>query len=221
MPGFNNFNQMEAATYDGQIKGIVVENRDPEYRQRIKVRIPELMEAEIEDLPWILPIVESSFGMTAGAGTVSIPVIDSIVIVEFQKGDIHYGLYTSGLHTSQWTLPAELMTNYPHRRGWKDPAGNKLWIDIKEDHVEFHLEHVSGTSFHVDNDGNLSINVVGNTTVSTKGSTTIGTEGNTVISTDGNTNITTGGSTDIATSGATRISSGGNTDITGAIINLN
>jgi Type VI secretion system/phage-baseplate injector OB domain len=159
--GFNNQAEDESTSLQGRrFQGLVVDNNDPLQKQRIKVSIPSLMEGELEELPWVGPGVQSSFGMTGTAATVGVPAMGAVVMVTFQDGDLNYGMYDGSLHTETTPIPGPLSTNYPDRRGWVDPAGNICWIDVTGGSVEFHLEHVSGTSFHVDNDGNVLVQSV-------------------------------------------------------------
>lgn len=206
-------NQMEAPDYTGEFIGTVVDNEDPDKRQRIKVTIPGLLEGDADMLPWISPTLQSDFGMTDDAGVMQVPAKDSLIKVFFQNGDVHYGLSSGYLHTGKHTPDPDLLKNYPFRRGWKDPAGHKMWIDRKEGEEEFHYEHPTGTMITINKDGRITIEGVENLEINIKGDTKIATKGDTTISTDGDTKITTKGQTDI--------NSEGNTNITGETINLN
>lgn len=138
-----------------KLQGKVVDNLDPLFKQRIKVEIPNLMEGPPEMLPWIGPLVQSKFGMTAVAVSVAVPVIDSVVEVEFQDGDLAYGIMTGSLHTEISALLGPLEINYPARRGWLDPMGNWSYIDITPGMVEFQLHHKSGTQYTTYDDGKV------------------------------------------------------------------
>lgn len=165
MSGFGNVSDIEPDNRSGYFQGIVVDNLDPEMRQRIKVRIPNLMDGDPELLPWIGPVVHSKFGMTAEAVTVEVPVVDAIVQVEFQNGDPHYGMTFGSLHTAISAELGVLATNYPMRRGWVDPAGNWSYIDLTEGAIEFQLHHYSGTQYTTFNDGRVLHEAVGDYTI--------------------------------------------------------
>lgn len=156
MTGFNNSNQVEKPDYTGIFLATVVSNADPNHRQRIKVSIPELLTGAVEMLPWISPILDAPFGITGSAGVVNIPVVGSSVLVQFQNGDLHYGLAVGSLHTGAYTPNAALLVNYPNRRGWSDPAGNLFWVDNTPGSVETHYQHPSGATIHIANDGTVT-----------------------------------------------------------------
>lgn len=160
MSGFSNLNEFQADDYSGYLLGTVVFNNDPDRLQRIKVSIPRLLTGDPANLPWISPINRSPFGLTSNAGTVEVPALGSLVLVEFQGGNIYYGLCMGSVPTKSYTPNPALLLNYPNRRGWADIAGNLLWIDTTSGQVEFHLKHSSGTFIHVDNAGNVNINSV-------------------------------------------------------------
>lgn len=228
--GFNNQNQIEAPEYEGSFIGTVVDNDDPERLQRVKVLIPGLLEAEPSLLPWIAPSLHSYFGVTTNAGEMQVPVLGSTLEVVFQRGDLNYGMYRGYLHTARHAPDPDLLKNYPNRRGWVDPAGNKFWMDITPRGVITHYEHPTGTMFTIDSLGNLTVevvanttlNVLGNTSITTQGNTSVTTSGNTAVSTNGNTSISTGGSTSISTQGDTSVTSGGNASISaGGKVDIN
>jgi hypothetical protein len=161
MSGFNNQAEEESPKIEGRrFQGLVVFNNDPEKRQRIKVLIPNLLEGNPDDLPWIGPAVQSGFGMTNTAVSVAVPVIDSVVMVTFQDGDLNYGMYDSSLHTALSNQLNDLAANYPNRRGWVDPAGNVCYVDITPGQTTFHLRHISGTNFTIANSGAVTVTAV-------------------------------------------------------------
>ena len=157
MTGFNNSNQVEAPDYSGYFIGTVVANNDPTFRQRIKVTIPELLTGAEPMLPWVAPVLQSEFGVTPSAGVMQVPAIGSVVRVEFQNGELYYGLASGYLHTANHSPASELLVNYPARHGWKDPAGNLFYVDHTSGQVDVHFRHVSGTTIHIANDGNVSV----------------------------------------------------------------
>lgn len=153
--GFNNVSDVENEGRTGMFQGKVVDNLDPLLKQRIKVEVPNLLQGPPELLPWVGPIVQSKFGMTESAVSVAVPVIGSIVMVQFQNGDLHYGATVGGLHTELSAELGPLETNYPARRGWYDPVQNWSYIDITPGMVEFQLHHKSGTQYTTYEDGRV------------------------------------------------------------------
>jgi phage baseplate assembly protein gpV len=157
---FNNLNQFESPDYSIPFIGKVVDNNDPKKLQRVKVEIPNLLTGDPANLPWCFPAQHSLFGMTESAYSVNVPVVGSTVMVEFQGGDIHYGVVSSCLHTSKTTVSGELANNYPNRRGWLDPANNLFYIDITSGQVIVHFLHKSGTRLTVADNGKVTVHSV-------------------------------------------------------------
>lgn len=75
--------------------GVVINNNDPDYSGRCKVRVFSLMD-EIEDayIPWFAPTTGHMFS-GSGAGNISIPKIGTLVRVTFSGSDIYAGEYTA------------------------------------------------------------------------------------------------------------------------------
>jgi uncharacterized protein involved in type VI secretion and phage assembly len=231
MPGFNNLNAMDSSPYDGFFLATVVENNDPNKRQRIKVRISNLLEGEPDSLPWLAPLQDPGFGTGTAYGKVSVPRLGSVVVVIFQNSDPHYGLYLGTLHHSNFSLPSELQTNYPDRYGFKDIAGNFFFVDQTEGSVDVRFQHKSGTSILIDDQGNVTVNAVKNSSVSIAENSTVSVgqnsnvsiEGNSDLSVQGNLSATIQGSVNLTaqgsiTSSAPSWSHSGNISVTG---NLN
>ncbi len=157
MAGFASVNDMptESPTAGRKFQGKVVDNLDPLLKQRLKVEIPNFMEGPPDLLPWIGPLVQSKFGMTDTACSVNVPVIGSVIELEFQDGDLSYGVMTGSIHTEISAMLGPLETNYPARRGWLDPVSNWSYIDITSGMVEFQLHHKSGTQYTTFDDGRV------------------------------------------------------------------
>ena len=76
--------------------GQVVDNKDPDNYQRVRVSIPNVTEGvPQEELPWY-PILISS----ENNNKTSIPVTGSWVYVEFPNGDIYNGIVKGALGAS-------------------------------------------------------------------------------------------------------------------------
>lgn len=164
----NDENPLEHA----MLVGRVVFNNDPTKQQRIKVLIPSHLEGDPSTLPWIGPRLHSPFGATRSFGSVHVPVIDSLVIVEFQGGDLNKGIYSGCVSTASLAaaMPTELATNYPNRYGFFDPKGNKFYQDLLSGVTEF--IHNSGTRIRFDPNGDLTGTVVGNLNANVSGNVT-------------------------------------------------
>lgn len=167
MTGFNNMQQFGAPDYTGLFLATVKDNNDPEQRQRVKVSIPRLLEGNVADLPWVSPILDAPFGMTSDSGVMNVPALGALVVVQFQNGDLNYGVIAGSIHSQQHTPNAALLLNYPKRRGWRDIAGNLFWIDTTAGSVEVHYQHPSGTTIHINNAGEVEVTNTTKVTVNT------------------------------------------------------
>lgn len=205
MSGFGSLNSSEPEQYDNYVAGVVVDNNDPEKLQRVKVQVPNLLEAPAADLPWVAPLVYSPF-------VLCVPHIGDRVAVYFQKGDIHYGLSEGYLHDVNKEVPAEILENYPHRRGWWDPFGNLFYTDSSTGHrVYKHKDNVFTEV--IDSNGNVTIHAEENVAV------TIG--GNVSVIIDGNANVVVNGATTLNSQGNVVITSDGSITMQADTINLN
>lgn len=92
--------------------GVVIDNMDPEFRARCKVRVfgayDDIADA---DLPWAFQRFEISFGENGGSGRVSIPKIGSVVHVQFNNGNYYAPEYKAIQELSS-DLIDELRSSY-------------------------------------------------------------------------------------------------------------
>lgn len=161
MPAFNNSRQMSTAGYEGLFLATVVDNNDPKKLQRVRIRIPEVLDAEKdEDLPWLLPRLVSAFGSTDSAVTVAVPKVGSKLLVSFQNGDVHFPVFEGYPHLESTVTPEALATNYPNRRGYVDPSGNIFYVDGTEGSEVIYLKHKSGTELTILADGTVQVKAV-------------------------------------------------------------
>lgn len=170
----------------------VVDNNDPLQMQRVRVTIPSLLEGEIENLPWVLPIATVLSGFTKTSVATNVPPIGAHVVVTFQNDDVNYGLLLGTVPTQGMTLGV-LGINYPNRRGWIDTAGNHFFVDTTEGATQLEIRHNSGTSITVSNDGKLVVVVSGDVQINVSGSTNLTTAGNMVLHSEGTMDISSGG----------------------------
>ena len=205
----NNMNQLEDSSYSGKFVGTVVFNQDPLKKQRIKVSIPNLLEAPVDQLPWFAPVLASGFGNEATSNVMQVPIVGSKVVVEFQNEDIHYGLYVGYVDSKEIHDDPELLVNYPKRRGWRDPAGNKLIIDHTGGQETVEFRHKSGTKFFIYPNGNLLVHVEGNSVMETTGNMNFQAGGNLVLQANGSVQVQSGGSMNLQASGNLGLQTGG------------
>ena len=126
--------------------GKVVINNDPKFQQRIKVTVPGYLDSEdTENLPWVGPKHSSDFGMSDKYGVVRVPLVGSMVVVQFQGGDVHHGIYVGYVPTSSFAknIPEALKNNYPNRVGYIDPMGTVVYTDVTTG--EMTINHFAGS----------------------------------------------------------------------------
>ncbi len=191
--GFNSRSSQDAPNYEGQFMGVVLSNDDPEQRQRVKCGVPGLMQGDAsdvanytKDLPWIQPIVQSSFGMTTSFNVMNVPEIGSVVELEFQNGQLEYGLVRGFLPVKNMVYHPELLVNYPKRRGFLDPAQNLFYIDSTDGQEKIHFRTKANTYITVDEEGNIEVFAVKDITLTVGGSISIEVQGDANINVVGN-----------------------------------
>lgn len=70
--------------------GVVVDNKDPEFRGRAKVKVFGLFDDIPDaDLPWAYQRFDMSFGLGGGSGRMSVPKLGSVVHVQFNNGNYY------------------------------------------------------------------------------------------------------------------------------------
>lgn len=154
--------------------GYVVENNDPDKRQRVKIRVAQLhRNVPDEDLPWAIPDAsQSRANAGAGAGSVNVPVKGAKVYVRFEDNDPHNPRYSGSPTTDDVNKDNELLKeNYPHSRGTIDDGGNRHNTNVENETHDY--THKSGTTVFIDANGNASISSAGNIILSAQGSITI------------------------------------------------
>ena len=93
--------------------GVVINNEDPEFRGRARVRVFGVYDDEIADdnLPWAHQRFDMSFGSDGGSGRMSVPKLGSIVHVQFNNGNYYAPEYKAAQELSK-DLIEELSTSY-------------------------------------------------------------------------------------------------------------
>lgn len=210
-------NAAAAVTPDREYMAVVVDNNDPERLQRVRVTIPNLLEAAAVDLlPWVQRRTGSfAEGTGDDYGDLCIPRIGARVWVSFQDGDVSFGTYTADTITNKLKLPPELLENYPNRRGWVSGTGDLFYHDLTTKTAKF--VHHSGTTLLIQDDGsvvqvfakdltqiikgNYVQQVEGNHSLIVKGSSTFVTEGAFNETRKGGSRLNVSGSNTVSVSG--------------------
>lgn len=140
--------------------GKVVFNDDPLKMERIKVSIPDIFEGDHVNFPWCGPSKAGWFPNTSSFGVFGlIPPVGTEVKVLFQRGNPLYPLYFAYPHQKE-ERPAEFITNYLKRYGFKDPQGNLFFIDTTPGaNPQVKFAHVTGVTIIITDTGNLNVTV--------------------------------------------------------------
>ena len=180
--GMDNLNETlgESQDYKGRLfLGRVVNDQDPSGAGAFQASVPGLFEEG--ELPWIGRIRESPFGIGPNFGTYGTPHVGSSVIIELQDGDANYpvcvGFYPKA---------AEVPDVFKNGRVWgyRDPSGTTLVVN--PDEKLYHFTHASGTEYSINQDGELTANIVNNTTVNISGNAVANVSGSVQINVSGN-----------------------------------
>jgi hypothetical protein len=148
------------------LPGEVIDNEDPEKKQRVKIRIPQIHDdIKDEDLPWSLPN-NIPAGNANGAGSMGpIPQKGTKLFMKFNSDTIYDASYegavpVDGAKVEEFSGKEGLGADYPNVTGSVDASGNRSYVNTKKDTKED--THVSGTKTHTDADGN-TVQAINNT----------------------------------------------------------
>lgn len=214
----------------GEFRGKVVDNSDPNQRARVRVEIEGLLKGSKEKLPWIYSKAATTIGGSSQSGSLHVPEVGSYVTVIFPYGSIYQGFYT-GYSLNSTSNVSELTDDYPNTVGSTDTCGNTTRINKKQGTFEYLFrgkdlpETVSEDSestvdlgpvkvkIKMDKSGNVVIEATGDFNLTVSGKTTIKSTGDLDISSDGNTKLSAKGKVDIQSGGDTSINSSGKISI--------
>ena len=75
--------------------GVVVDNDDPEFRGRAKVKVFGVFDdLETEQIPWAHQIFGTSYGLGGGSGRMSVPKLGTVVHVRFNNNNYYSPEYS-------------------------------------------------------------------------------------------------------------------------------
>lgn len=182
--------------------GFVVNNVDEDdkkQRQRVRIRIPQLHRNVPDDkLPWAIPDNTQGVGnaqIESGSqvGSVNIPQIGAKIYVRIDDNDPHNPRYSGSPSTDDVSKGNELLDEqYPHTRGTIDAANNRRSVNVEKQTQQ--ETHSSGTTVHIDANGNYSLTVAGDLNIGVQGTINMVAKGNVNIQGQ-NVNINEGGQT--------------------------
>lgn len=149
----------------GKWRGYVVDRNDPEKRQRVKIRIPQLHRGIPDSqLPWSMPTNGGQANAGGGVGTVAIPAKGALVEGFFEEDDPHNFRFTGSPPVDSVNKDNELLgEDYPYTEGSIDESGNRTSVNRLRNEILIH--HTSGASIFIDGAGNISLNAKGKLTL--------------------------------------------------------
>jgi uncharacterized protein involved in type VI secretion and phage assembly len=106
--------------------GIVVQNKDPDSLDRIKVRLPWLDKGEQDQTHWaqlVTPMEGKKFGWY------TLPDIDDVVVVMFVGGDFGQPVILGGVWSTKDFSPETNEDGKNNFRGYRSRSGHRLILD--------------------------------------------------------------------------------------------
>jgi len=157
-------------------RGVVMDNNDPHKIGRVRLAHPVIYtNVPTADLPWATNEGSPGFGGDGRALFFFVPNIQAEVWFYLEDNDPHRPRYL-GATLDPTSMISAFTTNYPHRWGFLDEQGTGLLIDRKT--KDLWVKHVSGFEYHVDTNGNATVNIPGTETLTVGGDATLHFKGN-------------------------------------------
>lgn len=119
-------------------RGLVIDNKDPDSLNRLKVEVPEIT----RNLVWAFP--KSQAGNLKSGQKYLTPNIGDVVFIEFETGDPNFPIW-SYCGWAKGQIPPELESL--SRYGIITPNGNKIILDDETNEVKISFR-VSENEFH-------------------------------------------------------------------------
>ncbi len=190
----------------------VVDNNDPTFNYRLKVRIDRLHDAvtKNDELPWAAKLDSSFMGMDSSTSLHSVPEVGSKVLVMAISNDPNSLLYMGCLYKKSNTTPSG--NDYLNCYGIYDKNGNY----IKLDKVQKLLELIWQGKININKITEMNITVNGNVNLNTDGNIIVNPKGNVNLKVSGNTKVESNGTTDIKSIGPVTVESTSGVIVKGA-----
>ncbi len=137
----------------GKFRGFVVDNKDPEKRGRLKLKVPSALGDQETD--WALPCLP--FGGASSYGLFLVPELDAQIWVEFEEGDLHRPIWTGTFWQADSGIPEDAAKGEPTTRLLQTPSGHILQFDDEADQERFRLHHPADAEVVIDKNGSISL----------------------------------------------------------------
>jgi uncharacterized protein involved in type VI secretion and phage assembly len=137
----------------GKFRATVVDNKDPQKRARLKLRIPSVLADQDSD--WALPCLP--YGGFDQQGMFFVPDIDAQVWVEFEEGDISRPVWVGTFWQQQSDVPEDASKDEPTTRMFQTNSGHILQFDDADGEEQFRLYHPAEAEMIIDKDGTISL----------------------------------------------------------------
>jgi hypothetical protein len=138
----------------GKYRGIVIDNKDPENRARLIIKIPSVICGDAVT-HWAEPCLP--FGGLSDQGFFMVPEIGAQVWAEFEAGNINKPIWTGTTWQQTADVPTQAAERSPNMRQLKTPSGHILSFDDTEGEEEIRLFHPSEAELKIDPDGVIQI----------------------------------------------------------------
>ena len=154
---------------------------DPEKLNRVKVRChgwhtDDTGVLKTSDLPWATVIMPATSASYKGIGSNHELVVGSWVVGFFRDGPSAQDPIIMGSIATQTNgtidIPTEAQLNPPTNKVHKTEGGHLIEYDNTDGSKRINIQHASGTTININNDGTVFVNA-SNTTVDITGNTTI------------------------------------------------
>ena len=137
----------------GKYRGIVTDNKDPEKRGRLKLRIASVLAKQ--ETCWALPCLP--YGGASQQGMFMVPEIDALVWVEFEEGDIDRPIWVGTFWQKESDVPERASKEEPTTRLFQTKSGHILQFDDGEGEEKFRLHHPAEAEMVIDKNGTITL----------------------------------------------------------------
>jgi uncharacterized protein involved in type VI secretion and phage assembly len=137
--------------YYGKYRAFVTDVQDPNASGRVRLRIPSVLgDAETD---WAEPVLP--FGGTQDTGLLAVPEPNALVWAEFAEGDLSHPVWTGAVFVPASGGSGKL--GDPAIRAIHTPAGQLLALDDSSNASQLRIEHPSGATVTIDNQGTIEL----------------------------------------------------------------